>query len=501
MKKFKEWLFMGLTAVLVFGTSACSSSDDEPATPTFPDAVQTISCVAESEANFTFAANMEWKLSSNKAWCTLASADMEGQNISGKPGSQSVKVKVSGEGQSFDSAKASLTLSMGGQSKVVAEVLRAGKAYELKVYDADGKEISGLVIPSEGTLEFSIEANFECGLVSIPNWLEVNLTSDNNITGKKNGIATVKEAYVKNPQAEATLTFSNEMGTASFPVSVAYAGMAPKAIIVRSLDIESGSMWGWNVSLDGKTFSRVNDLTSETDVVEEKMSFNVIALNDAYKPVFIEERDGEYVFDKVEWMHLEADGETATLTVDASDKKRNGIVLVFPIAVYDIIKDDLRGNIIEEGEIKYEYEQRNLLVALTQKNEAGTGFIVKNGLSQSEYACEPETNEEYLAYFASEYSVEEVYTTTIPVSSPIMIYPNLSIEEWDVSSLDSFLIRWLGGEQVTDEEMGQRPEGAMDGNDVQYMMIRTPKDSTRSFFIVFKGRDTLNKKILLINPQ
>jgi hypothetical protein len=260
-------------------------------------------------------------------------------------------------------------------------------------------------------------------------------------------------------------------------------------------------MWGWNVSLDGKTFSRMNDLTSNEDVIEGKMSFNVIALNDAYKPVFIEERDGEYVFDKVEWMHLEADGETATLTVDASDKKRNGIVLVFPIAVYDIIKDDLRGNIIEEGEIKYEYEQRNLLVALTQKNEAGTGFIVKNGLSQSEYACEPETNEEYLAYFASEYSVEEVYTTTIPVSSPIMIYPNLSIEEWDVSSLDSFLIRWLGGEQVTDEEMGQRPEGAMDGNDVQYMMIRIPKDSTRSFFIVFKGRDTLNKKILLINPQ
>ena len=178
MKKFKEWLFMGLTAVLVFGTSACSSSDDEPATPAFPDAVQTISCTAESEANFTFTANMEWKLSSNKAWCTLAGTGMEGQNISGKPGSQSIKVKVSGEGQSFESAKASLTLSMGGQSKVVAEVLRAGKAYELKVYDADGQEVKSLSISSEGTLEFSVEANFECGLIGIPNWLEVELKAE-----------------------------------------------------------------------------------------------------------------------------------------------------------------------------------------------------------------------------------------------------------------------------------------------------------------------------------
>jgi len=501
MKKFKEWLLLGLTAVLVFGTNACSSSDDEPATPAFPDAVQTISCTAESEANFTFTANMEWKLSSNKAWCTLAGTGMEGQNISGKPGSQSIKVKVSGEGQSFESAKASLTLSMGGQSKVVAEVLRAGKAYELKVYDADGQEVKSLSISSEGTLEFSVEANFECGLTGIPNWLEVELTSDNNITGKKNGVATVKEAYVKDPQTEATLTFSNELGTASFPVSVTYAGMDPKAIIVRSLDIESGSMWGWNVSLDGKTFSRMNDLTSNEDVIEGKMSFNVVALNDAYKPVFIEERDGEYIFDKVDWMHLEADGETATLTVDASDKKRNGIVLVFPIAVYDAIKGDLEDNIIEDGDIKYEYEQRNFLVAFTQKNDSGTGFIVKNGLSQSEYVCEPETNEDNLAYFTSEFSVEEIYTTSVPASSPIMIYPNLSEEEWDVSSFDSFFICWLGGEMVTEEEMGQRPEGAIDGNHAQYMMIRTPKDTSRSIFIVFKGRDTLNKKILVINPQ
>ena len=498
MKKLNEWLFMSFLAVLVFG---CSSSEDEPATPEFPTTVQTISCAANSETNFSFSVNMEWKLSSNKAWCTLASAEMEGQNISGKAGAQSIKVKVSGEGQDFDQAKATLTLAMGGQSKAVAEVLRAGKAYELKVYDVDGKEIKSLAISSEGTLEFSVEANFECGPTSIPNWLNVELTSDNSVSGKKNGIAIVKEDYVKNPQVESTLTFSNESGTASFPISVSYAGMDSKDIIIRSNDVESGSFWGWNVSLDGKTFSRGNDLTNETDVIEDKMSFNVIALNDAYKPVFIEERNGEYIFDEVDWMHLNADGESATLTVDASNKKRSGIVLVFPIALYDAIKDDLKGNIIEEGDIKYEYEQRNLLIALTQKNDTGTGFVVKNGLSQSAYECEPETNEEYLAYFASEYNVEEVYTTTIPASTPISIYPNLSLDEWDVSSLESFFIRWLGGDLVTEEEMGQRPEGAMDGNDVQYMMIRTPKDSSRSFFIVFKGIDTLNKKILVINPQ
>ena len=111
MKKLNEWLMMSLLALLL-GTSACSAGGEEeeaPAVPTFPTS-QTFNVSANSEQIFSFTANMDWKLSSNKTWCTLASSVMEGQNISGQAGSQSVKIKISDEGQDFTETKATITL-------------------------------------------------------------------------------------------------------------------------------------------------------------------------------------------------------------------------------------------------------------------------------------------------------------------------------------------------------------------------------------------------------
>ena len=502
MNKMSKWLLKGLTIVMAWNVSACSSGDDEPAAPSFPEAVQTITCEAESESNFSFNPNMEWKLSSNKAWCTLVSSVMEGQNISGQAGAQTIKVKTSAEGQDFESAKASLTLTMGGQSKVVAEIVRSGKAYELKVYDTEGNAVSALAVGTEGTLEFSVEANFEFGATGIPQWMQVELTSDIAVSGKKSGIIVVKDEYLKNPQASSMLTFANEKGTASFPIPVTYTGMDPKSILIQSVDIETGSLWGWTVSLDGKTFTHENDLTATLDEIQGKMTFQIKALNDAYSPVFIEEKDGKYHFEKVDWMHLTTDGETAVLTVDAATQTRSGLVMVFPQALYDEIKGNLEEQILEDGNIKYQYEQNNVLLQFTQKNLSESGFVVKNGLTQVGIECVPETNEEYLAYIASEYSVEEIYSVQVQPSTPIMIYPNLSQDEWDVSSLTSFSIYWLDGNgtEVTEEELGARPEGAMDGRDEQYMMIRTPRKFEKPIYIVFKGIDTLNKKVLIIKP-
>ena len=179
MKKLNEGLWVSFLLFVAINMIACSSEKEE-ILPEFPT-VQKIDAVANSEETFSFNANMDWRLSSNKTWCTLASAEMEGQNISGKAGSQTVTIKISDVGLTFDDAKATLTLSMGTESQVVAEVIRAGKQYELKVYDLEGNVINSVAIGIEATIDFSVEANFEFAATAYSKWLEVISETDNTL--------------------------------------------------------------------------------------------------------------------------------------------------------------------------------------------------------------------------------------------------------------------------------------------------------------------------------
>lgn len=491
MKKLNHWLMMGLVC-MTMGASACSGSEDEPAVPEFPTE-KTMNINAESEQAFSFNANMDWKLSSNKSWCTLQSAEMSGQNISGKAGSQSVKVKVSDAGQDFEQAEATLTLTMGGESKPIATIIRAGKDYELKIMNSEGKEITTLAIGAEGTISFSVDANFTFGVKSLPDWIEWT-AQGNDIT------ASVKEGFLKNPN-NATVTLANAEGTASFQIPVTYTGMDPKKIIIQSADIESGSFWGWNVSLDGKTFTKKNDLTDETEEVKDKMTFNITALNDAYQPVYIEEVNGEYYFDNVDWIHLNANGETATLTIDAADKTRNGIVMVFPKAVYDEIKGNLKNNIISEGQIKYEYEQNYFLISLTQKDANASSFTVKiKNVTLVE--CTPGAEEMYLEYLKSEFAVQEsdIATISVPANTPLWITPGLTAEEWNGGDGSSIIAIIPGGAEL-DFQADLKGEGGLVQGDKEYFLqITTPANFTEPIVLVFKGTDGLNKKVLLIMP-
>lgn len=89
------------------------------------------------------------------------------------------------------------------------------------------------------------------------------------------------------------------------------------------------------------------------------------------------------------WMHCEGEKGKINLTVDeytpnvswGEPESRTGYVLAFSQAEYESIKDNLEETIVENGEIAYKYEQRNLLIGFTQKEvkeEPGNqSFIIK----------------------------------------------------------------------------------------------------------------------------
>lgn len=493
MKKYSNWLLVSLLLYVVLGFAACSDSSEEDILPEFPASVF-INGVANSEETFNLVANMDWRLSSNKTWCTLASSEMEGQNISGKVGSHQIKVKISDAGLTFDESKATLTLSMGGSSQVVAEVVRAAKQYELKVFDMDGKEINSLAIDVKGTLEFTVEANFEFAATEFSKWLEIESKSDDSNQGKKTIKATVKDEYIKNPQAEGTIVFSNEMGTVSYPVKISYAGMDPTKIIINSSSVETYSSWNWKVSMDGKTFTRKNDLTATTDEVYGSLKFNVVAANDAYTPVFIEEFNGEYYFDAFEWIHLQQEGETAILTVDEADRARSGLVMLFPNAVYDEIKNNLAGNIIEaDGTIKYEYENKYVLISFTQKNEDSGAFFIRNGKTWDEIVNTKVTDNDILDVVignSAGQEIEDVYAINVAPGTPLIIFPRLSEDSWTCD---------MGAMIMGDDN--PKLEAAIDEAGEHYLGYWVPESVSGNIYIFIRNTNWQFLKVLVIIPE
>jgi len=492
MKKYNNWLFMSFLLYIALNLGACSS-DEEEIIPEFPSMV-TINGIANSESALGLNANMDWRLSSNKTWCTLASSEMEGQNISGKAGTHSITIRVSDIGLSFDESKATLTLSMGTSNQVIAEVIRAAKEYELKVFSTDGKEVSSLAIDFHGTIEFTVEANFEFAATEFSKWLEVESHSDDANQGKKTFKAFVKDEYIKNPQTDGAIVFSNETGSVSYPVKISYEGMDPTKIIINSKDVETFSSWNWKVAMDGKTFTRKNDLTSTTDEIYGSMKFNIVAVNDAYTPVFMEEYNGEYYFDASEWIHMQQNGETAILTVDEADRARNGLVMVFPNAVYDEIKTNLSGNIIEsDGTIKYEYENKYMLISFSQKNEDSGAFFIRNGRTWEEIVNTKVTDKDILDVVEGNSAgqvVEDVYAVKVTPGTPLIIFPNLPVETWNCEA----------GAMVVGDDNPILEAGINEAEE-HYLGYSVPESASENIYIFIKNASWQFLKVLVIIPE
>ncbi|MBE6281157.1 MAG: DUF5003 domain-containing protein [Bacteroides sp.] len=499
MKILKKYLLVGAIGIMPFCISACSDNDDDSVVPIFPS-VETMNVAANSEQTFNFVSNMAWRMSSSATWCTFPEVGEKAQNISGEAGSHTVRLKISDESMKFDKeTKAVLTLIMDGQKQVVAEIVRGAKEYEFKVFDAEGNETDVLNIGHKGSLEFSVEANFEFAATSSPEWLDevVMKTSPDN-PGKKHTTVTVKEEYVKNSQHNASLVFGNEEGTVAFPVPVSYAGMDPTKIYIESEDLVNGSFFNWMVSMDGKTFTKKNELTNETEEIKDKMTFRITAANDEYTPVFMEEYNGEFYFDDVEWMHLVQNGETATFTVDASDRERKGFVLVFPNAVYHSFNGDLKGNILEaDGSIKYEYEQKNFLVAFSQKNAtAGGGFFIRNGLTWDEIENVKVTDPSILEYVMGNcmYYGEDIYSVNVKPNTSLIIYPQLPESVWQCEM--SAMI--MGDEYALIESITLDLFFDDTGHCLQF---KVPEAATKPIYVVIKDNSWQFLKVLVVIPN
>lgn len=523
--KGMSWI-MALAMMFIVSFTSCSDDKEEGAiTPVFPEE-QAISCNAGETKVLTFDANMTWQLSSTAAiWCKFEVNGEDKEVVKGEAGKQSITIKVTDAAQEIGkTSEAQLKLDMGGETKVIATVTRSAKGYSLKIYDAEGNEITteqGLEVGYKKQISFTVKANFRFAATSFPEWVildggsmagevndkeegELKIQATNGLTVKENG------EYEKWPveagkDSKNVITFADEAGNASFSFPVFFKGMGAEDINITEPVISS--RYGWNVSLDGKTFKLAGSMDGGENVItfNDKMEFTVVSLKDEYEVVLLDAfnhwQTGKKVIEEMNsyssWIKYTKNGNKVTLTVNALNPdmeeydSRECYALVIPKAQYEQIKENIVGNLVtvnEDGDqdLVYAYGQSNLLINLVQEEEKADGEsfeILKGGYIP--LTCNKVTDESILNKF-HDYSVTAVYSVEVPKT-----------ENYNNVSINPLLSNWsnTNGYSIYNTKDDSENTEVVPKPGENNIAIDVPENP---IYIVFKDKNGINKKILMV---
>lgn len=386
----------------MFAFTGCSDDDEqEKIENNIPELKEEIHAAGD-EITISFTANTDWVLSSNASWCKFVNGDFAETTMKGKAGEQTVKVKISDEGQDYlNDNTAVIKLKIGTETeKEIYKATRLKKVFTALVIKSVPEEgetaveynaenpivIKGCDVDGEGEkllIQTSItEAGLEAGIEegTNPDWITIAREGEYfSFTFNKDNKDELNPKYSFGTDKGYTIKFAvKKNGTlfATAEVPVVYEGMkegelsvAPRYSNVR-------------VSENGKKI-RNTDYNNNSTVYKDKIEAEITTRNDEFEIVTFEQK-GEfedipgmgsyympegYVFGEkanTSWVHVTKEGSKCTITFDAyvasEDYTNRGVVVMaFPKAVYDKIKDNLEAEIIGEGYISSRYT--NYIVA------------------------------------------------------------------------------------------------------------------------------------------
>lgn len=479
----KYWLvLMALVSVTLF--TACSSDDDDAVTPVFPQ-VQPIAGEAGEVKEFTFEANENWSLSSDKIWCKLVQGEKaDAFVINGTAGKQTIKVKITDDDASNDKSVAQLFLSMGGQKVAIAEVTRSAAGYKLQVFDAAGKDITetGITVGYKNLAElpvynkFTVKSNYRFAVTNTPAWVDLeggfmvgtpNKDAVGGVSFKENQGVSAKYAI---KDGNYTITFTSEDGKAAKTVPVIFEGM-PKDMmeITHPNDDKLVSKWNvWNVSLDGKVFaqngSKLNGGETNDFTFHSFVPFTLKTLDDAYQlVVFDKKKDGLRV-DESGAVKLQGEKGNVKLTIEPLNSgSRTFVVYALPQAIYKTLEngpDDMLEN--NYTNVKSDYDNCFLMEVKQKEEKKGESevtapIVTSMGMNVD---CALTTNDDFKSYAEGffSYTGKEVFESTV-YGGYVAIYPQ--IDGWDPTAGATVVIYDGTGNpvDVKNYEVGQDEKG------------------------------------------
>ena len=457
----KYWLvLMALVSVTLF--TACSS-DDDAVTPVFPQ-VETFAGEAGAELDFTFDANESWSLSSDKIWCKLVQGEKaDAFVINGTAGKQTIKIKITDDDASKDMSVAQLFLNMGGQKVAIAEVKRSAAGYDLKVYDAAGKDITetGITVGYNVYTKFTVKSNYRFAVTNTPAWVDLEGgflvgTPNKEVVGgvsfKENQGVSAKYAIAKD--GNYTITFTSEDGKAATTIPVIYNGMTTSTMDVT---YPTSSQWAvWNVSLDGKVFTQNGSSLNGGDTNDftfyNFVPFTLKTLGDAYQLVVFDKKEDGLREETSGAVKLQGEKGDVKLTIDALSSGSR-----------EFLENGLDGMLEEDFmTVKSDYDRYFLMDVVQKKEKKGDSevtapIVTSMGMNVD---CALTTNEEFKLYAEGifSYTGKEIFESTV-YGGYVAIYPQ--IDGWDpTAGADVVIYDGTGNPvDVKNYEVGQDEKG------------------------------------------
>lgn len=384
-------LIMVLAMMIMTAFTACSDDDNEGnKTVVFPE-LANISSAAGETTELSFEASADWELSSNAGWCKFQNGEFLESLIYGKAGKQTITIMTSADGQNYnEDAVAEITLKMGNASQVIYKVTRAKREYaDLVVSDEAGNiydrthplTIKGntATSPVYTVIKAQAESGVKIGFTN-PEWLSYVIDEKEGTYQFTFNTANTSGLNPKYPITgnSYTLTFVTEDATTAktdkvrkVEIPVVYEGLQRDAIGISPTYLNALA------SVTGK------ELSDDTGILEQMQS-TVTVYNDEFETVIFaatkkinDEGEEEFTYDfntTVDWLHAvtgtgsNKDKVTVTADTNRETAERAATVMIFPKAVYDEIKGDWAGNLIDEstGDIKASYAG-NIMTSITQE--------------------------------------------------------------------------------------------------------------------------------------
>lgn len=171
--KILHWtsVLLASSALLLSACSEDNGKDTSDPTPVFPDKVTLNIPAGETSCNVSFTPNMDWTVSiptdaETSEWFKLSDGVVETSSISGKASTEPVTIQVITTDQDVydETPSCEVSLTMGGQTQVIATVTRQTAAREFDIY------LSGF-FTDEGTQEV-IDFSFEYSETPVAKYTE-----------------------------------------------------------------------------------------------------------------------------------------------------------------------------------------------------------------------------------------------------------------------------------------------------------------------------------------
>ena len=493
---------MALVSVTLF--TACSS-DDDAVTPVFPQ-VQTIAGEAGAELDFTFDANESWSLSSDKIWCKLVQGEKaDAFVLNGTAGKQTIKVKITDDDASNDMSVAQLFLNMGGQKVAIAEVKRSAAGYDLKVYDADGNDITktGITVGYNVYTKFTVKSNYRFAVTNTPAWVDLeggflvgtpNKDAVGGIAFKENQGVSAKYAIAKD--GNYTITFTSEDGKAAVTIPVIYNGMTTSTMDVT---YPTSSQWAvWNVSLDGKVFTQNGSSLNGGDTNDftfyNFVPFTLKTLGDAYQLVVFEKKEDGLREETSGAVKLQGEKGDVKLTVaPLGSGSREFLVYALPQSVFESLENGLDGMLEDDFmTVKSDYDRYFLMDIVQKEDKKGESAVTAPIVTSMgmEADCALTSNADYKMYAEGffSYTGNEVFESSV-YGGYVAIYPQ--IDGWNPGDGASVVIYDGAGKMMDAYDVGQDEKGIYVGMNVDGLAF--------PIFAGFNDAQGACKRVVFIN--